>query len=156
MSPETTIQLALLLPLAAVALTLFFSRRPNIRETVILLCGGATCYTLATLLPTVLAGGRPAFSLLEVIPGLSIQFTVEPLGMLFSLVASGLWVVVTLYCIGYMRTHNEQHQTRFYCCFGIAIFAAVGVALSGNVFTLFVFYEILTVSTYPLVTHHGT
>jgi multicomponent Na+:H+ antiporter subunit D len=156
MSPETTIQLALLLPLAAVALTLFFSRHPNIRETAILLCGGATFYTLATLLPTVLAGGRPTFSLLEVIPGLSIQFTVEPLGMLFSLVASGLWVVVTLYCIGYMRTHDEKHQTRFYCCFGIAIFAAVGVALSGNVFTLFVFYEILTVSTYPLVTHHGT
>ena len=79
----------------------------------------------------------------------------EPLGMLFALVASGLWVVTTSYSIGYMRTNNEAHQTRFYACFAVAIFAALGVALAGNMFTLFVFYEVLTISTYPLVAHQG-
>ena len=81
---------------------------------------------------------------------------IEPLGMLFALVASGLWIVTTLYAIGYMRGHHEQNQTRFYICFAMAISGAVGVAFAANVFTLFVFYEAITLSTYPLVTHHGT
>ncbi|MCP3692916.1 MAG: monovalent cation/H+ antiporter subunit D family protein, partial [Planctomycetaceae bacterium] len=58
--------------------------------------------------------------------------------------------------IGYMRGHHEKHQTRFYVCFALAIFAAMGAAMAENMFTLFIFYEVLTLSTYPLVTHHGT
>ncbi len=76
--------------------------------------------------------------------------------MLFGLVASGLWIVTTFYSIGYMRGHHEQHQTRFYICFAIAISGALGVAFAANVFTLFVFYELITLSTFPLVTHAGT
>jgi multicomponent Na+:H+ antiporter subunit D len=109
-----------------------------------------------TLLPAVLAGRRPSVTLMELLPGLAISFELEPLGMLFALVASGLWIVTSIYAIGYMRGHEEQHQTRFFVCFAVAIFGAMGVALSGNMFTLFVFYEVLTLSTYPLVTHHGT
>ncbi len=76
--------------------------------------------------------------------------------MLFALVASGLWIVSSLYSIGYMRGNDEAKQTRFYVCFALAIAAALGIAFSANVFTLFVFYELLTLITYPLVTHHGT
>ncbi len=108
------------------------------------------------ILPAVQAGGRPRLDLLEVLPGLDLAFEVEPLGMLFALVASGLWIVTTLYSIGYMRGHHEQNQTRFYICFAVAISGAIGVAFAANVFTLFVFYEAITLSTYPLVTHHGT
>ncbi len=75
--------------------------------------------------------------------------------MLFALVASGLWILTTVYAAGYMRGHHEEHQTRFFGCFAIAIFAALAAAFSSNLFTLFVAYEIMTVSTYPLVTHHG-
>jgi multicomponent Na+:H+ antiporter subunit D len=71
-------------------------------------------------------------------------------------VASGLWIVNSIYSIGYMRGNNEHHQTRFYVCFTIAISSAVGIAFAGNLLTLFVFYEVLTLSTYPLVTHKGT
>ena len=89
-------------------------------------------------------------------PDLPLALEVEPLGMLFALIASFLWIVTSIYSIGYMRGHHELHQTRFYVCFAIAIASAMGVAFAGNMFTLFVFYETLTLSTYPLVTHAGT
>ena len=76
--------------------------------------------------------------------------------MLFALIASGLWIVNSLYSIGYMRGNGEAHQTRFYVCFALALAATMGIAFAGNLFTLFVFYEALTLVTYPLVTHHGT
>jgi len=94
--------------------------------------------------------------LLEPLPGLPIVFRVEPLGMLFALIASGLWIINSIYSIGYMRGNNETNQTRFYVCFALALSAAIGIAFAGNLITLFVFYEILTLITYPLVTHHGT
>ncbi len=93
------------------------------------------------LLPPVLAGGRPAVALVELLPGLPIAFEVEPLGMLFALIASGLWIVNSLYSIGYMRGNDEAHQTRFYVCFALALAATMGIAFAGNLFTLFVFYE---------------
>ena len=79
----------------------------------------------------------------------------EPLGLLFALIASGLWFVSGVYSIGYMRGNAEEHQTRFYVCFALAIAAAIGVALAGNLLTLYLFYEALTLITWPLVTHHG-
>jgi multicomponent Na+:H+ antiporter subunit D len=88
-------------------------------------------------------------------PGLEFAFKLEPLGALFAIVASGLWIVNSFYSIGYMRGNRERNQTRFYICFAIAIFGAMGVAMSANLFTLFVFYEVLTLSTYPLVAHKG-
>ena len=80
----------------------------------------------------------------------------EPLGLLFALVASSLWIVTSLYSIGYMRGHHEKNQTRFYFFFAVAISSAMGVAFAGNLFTLFFFYEVLTLCTFPLVTHHQT
>ncbi len=75
---------------------------------------------------------RPAVRLLEPVPGLAIAFTVEPLGMLFALIASGLWIVNSIYSIGYMRGNKEAHQTRFYVCFALALAAAIGIAFAGN------------------------
>jgi multicomponent Na+:H+ antiporter subunit D len=156
MSHETILGLCLALPLGACGLVLLLGRWPNVREAATLLCGLALFGTAAQLLPDVEAGLRPATHIFTVMPGLSIALEVEPLGMLFALVASGLWIVTTCYSIGYMRGHHEKNQTRFFACFAIAIFAAVGAAFSANVFTLFVFYEVLTLSTFPLVTHHET
>ena len=90
------------------------------------------------------------------LPGLSLSLATEPLGLLFATVASGLWIITTIYSIGYMRGNDEQNQTRFYAFFAVSISAALGVALAANLLTLFVFYEILTLSTYPLVVHRGT
>ncbi|MCG8357445.1 MAG: monovalent cation/H+ antiporter subunit D family protein, partial [Kiloniellales bacterium] len=107
------------------------------------------------LVPDVLAGARPEVTLIEPLSGLPIYLKVEPLGMIFGAVASFLWIVNSIYSIGYMRGHNEQNQTRFYVCFAIALGSTIGVAFAGNMFTLFIFYEVLTLSTYPLVTHKG-
>ena len=157
MSVTTAVGLAVVWPFAGIILIALFRRWPNIREAASLLTAGSLFAVVAgVILPAVQGGARPRLDIVEVLPGLSLAFEVEPLGMLFALVASGLWIVTTLYSIGYMRGHHEENQTRFYICFALAISGAVGVAFAANVFTLFVFYEAITLSTYPLVTHHGT
>jgi multicomponent Na+:H+ antiporter subunit D len=93
--------------------------------------------------------------LAEVLPGIHIAFQVEPLGMMFAALASGLWLVNSIYSIGYMRGNNEKKQTRFYVMFAVSLAATMGIAFAGNLFTLFLFYEALTLSTYPLVSHKG-
>ena len=156
MTPEQLMVASLTLPAAGAAGIALCATRPNLREAVTL--ATALVVTLCTLglLPTVLSGERPSFVVWEVMPGLPLAFEAEPLGMLFALVASALWFVSGLYSIGYMRGNDEAHQTRFYACFALAIAAAIGIAFAANAFTLFLFYEALTLVTYPLVTHHGT
>ncbi len=144
------------LPLVGAALVVALGRWPNVREAASLVTAGWLFLEVLGLLPTVEAGGRPTAVLTAVIPEIPIAFEVEPLGMMFALVASFLWIVTTIYSIGYMRGHGESNQTRFYACFAIAIASAIGVAFAANLLTLFVFYEMLTLSTYPLVTHSGT
>jgi len=93
--------------------------------------------------------------LAEPFPGLTIAFRLEPLGVLFAALASGLWIINSIYSIGYMRGNNEGHQTRYYIAFAVAIGATMGIAFAGNLLTLLIFYEVLTLSTYPLVAHKG-
>lgn len=151
------IQLAVLLPLLGGLLVLWLGERNrNLREAASLATAVLEFVVVASLTPDVLAGARPSVDLFEMLPGLTLTLTVEPLGQLFALVASGLWIINTVYSIGYMRGNVERNQTRFYVCFTIAISSAIGIAYAGNMLTLFVFYEVLTLSTYPLVTHAGT
>ena len=156
MNPPVAILLSLAIPLAGAVLIALAHRRPNLREAVTLVTSGLMFLTVASLVPEVMAGGRPEATLIEMLPGLPLRFEVEPLGMMFALLASGLWIVTSVYSIGYMRANDEAHQTRYYVCFAIALASTMGVAFAGNMMTLFVFYEVLTLSTYPLVTHKGT
>ncbi|MCP3980497.1 MAG: monovalent cation/H+ antiporter subunit D family protein [bacterium] len=156
MTGSSSVALALGLPLAGAVVIALLGRRPNLRETAMLGVAGALFLVVVSIARDLLAGGTPGLELIEVMPGLALAFEVEPLGILFGLVASGLWIVTGAYAIGYMRAHHEGNQTRFYACFAIAISSALGIAFARNMFTLFVFYEMLTLSTYPLVTHHGT
>ena len=145
-----------LMPVAAAVAVLLFRNQPNIREGSTLLFGGLTFWHVWGILHQVRDHGAPRIELLEVVPGVQLAFEAEPLGMIFALVASFLWPVTSLYAIGYMRGHHEENQTRFFFFFAIAIAGALGVAFSANLFTLFVFYEFLTLCTFPLVTHHQT
>ena len=156
MSGPSLIALALLLPTITAGLIPLFSARPNVREGTTLVGAVALFLTVLQLVPDVFNGGRPGLHVIDVLPGLSIAFSVEPLGMLFAMVASGLWIVNSLYSIGYMRAEKAPRQTSFYVCFAVAIAGAMGVSLAGNLFTLFLFYEVLTLSTYPLVTHRAS
>jgi multicomponent Na+:H+ antiporter subunit D len=156
MSAECLTWLALAIPLAGALPIALTGGWPNLRESVTLVTAGLLFLTVASLLPEVLAGARPSVTLVETLPGLPIALSVEPLGMTFAAVASFLWIVNSIYSIGYMRGHHESNQTRFYVCFAVALFSTMGVAFAGNMLTLFIFYEVLTLSTYPLVTHSGT
>lgn len=156
MTGAMLIAAAIVTPLIGAVLIAALHRAPNLRETATLVTAGALFTVVLAILPIVLAGERPALDVFEIMPGLNVRFEVEPLGMLFALIASGLWIVNSIYSIGYMRANNEGHQTRFYVCFAVALSSAIGIAFAGNLLTLFVFYEALTLITYPLVTHAGT
>jgi multicomponent Na+:H+ antiporter subunit D len=153
MSSETLIYLALIIPTAGAALIALTGWSPNLREGVTLGTAVALFFTVMTLAARVMGGEAPQTAPVEIFSGVNFGFTIEPLGMIFGCVASTLWIVNSIYSIGYMRGNKEPRQTSFYVCFAIAIAGAIGVAFSGNLFTLFLFYEILTLSTYPLVTH---
>lgn len=155
-SPETLLLLTMLVPLGAVVGIVAFGRFPNLREAVSIGAGLLLLTIVTKLYNLTGAGVQVLFAGPEVFSGLAIRFRIEPLGMLFSLVAGYLWVVTTIYAIGYMRGHKEDKQTRFYACFAVAIGSTMGIAYADNLLTLFIFYEILTLSTYPLVTHSGT
>ncbi|MET0023806.1 MAG: proton-conducting transporter membrane subunit [Sedimenticola sp.] len=144
-----------LVPLLAAVGVVVTGKSPNLRETVTIIAGLILFALVATLGANIDWDNPATLVLAEPLPGLELAFTPEPLGLLFALVASFLWPVTTIYAIGYMRGHNEQNQTRFYAAFAVSIAAVMGIALSGNMLTLFLFYEILTLSTYPLVTHAG-
>ena len=157
MSPETLVWLAPTIPLVGAALILLTSSGRDVRDGMTLVTAALLFLDVAALVPHVLGGARPEVVLVgDMLPGLSLKLQVEPLGMLFALIASGLWIVNSLYSIGYMRGNNEANQTRYYTYFALALASTMGVAFAGNMLTLFVFYELLTLSTYPLVTHHGT
>ena len=155
MSPETLIWLALAIPFIGAVPIALTGWNPNLRESITLVTAGLLFFVVASLLPEVMNGARPEVTLAEPLPGLPLTLKVEPLGMTFAAVASFLWIVNSIYSIGYMRGHKETNQTRFYVCFAIALASTMGVAFAGNMLTLFIFYEALTLSTYPLVTHKG-
>jgi multicomponent Na+:H+ antiporter subunit D len=154
-SPETLVLAAVLIPFIGALIIPLFHARPNARETVTLVTAALLCAAAFVLLPAILAGARPDVHVLQIAPGLNLAFSVEPLGMLFALVASSLWIVNSVYSIGYMRANKEPRQTGFYVCFAIALGSTIGIAFAKNLFTLFLFYEALTISTYPLVTHRA-
>ena len=156
MSPEATLLLALLLPFLSALLILAVGNAPNLRDGIGIAAGLATFALVVSLAPAVMDGARPEWVLAEPFPGLPLALRLEPLGLLFALVASLLWPVTVLYAVGYMRAHHEQRQTRFFAFFALSIGATLGLAFSANLLTLFLFYEALTLLTFPLVTHAGT
>ncbi|OFE11836.1 cation:proton antiporter [Pseudohongiella acticola] len=155
MTANTALILTLLTPLFGSILIGLTGRWPNLRETITMVTALSLFGLVIRVLIGLNAGEQIGIELFTVMSGVGIAFNTEPLSILFAMIASGLWVVTSIYAFGYMRGTNEINQTRFYVCFAIALFGAMGVAFSANLLTLFIFYEVLTISTYPLVTHKG-
>ena len=148
---------AVLIPLLATPLIAILGENcRNCREGVILVAGVLTLCINIWIFSAMQHGFDVESGSQTVFSTLSLKLSAEPLGVLFALLASFLWIVTTIYSIGYMRSHKEKHQTRFYLCFAIAIAAVMAAAYADNMFTLFVAYEVITISTLPLVTHAGT
>jgi formate hydrogenlyase subunit 3/multisubunit Na+/H+ antiporter MnhD subunit len=135
---------------------LFLRKRPDPREGASLIAAVLTFLFGALSLPSAFAEVPVSTPALGILPGLRLQLTADGLGLFFATLASFLWILTTVYSIGYMRGLREHSQTRYYTSFALVIGATMGVALSSNLFSLFVFYEILTVATYPLVVHKET
>ena len=131
-------------------------RRANLREFWSVAAGVLMFALIASMIPEVLAGGSPECVLFRILPGIELAFRVDAFGLLFASGASLLWIVTSCYSIGYMRSLKEHAQTRYFACFALALSATMGVAFSANLFTLFLFYEALTLVTYPLVGHKET
>ena len=146
----------LLTPLITSSLVYFFRRHSNLRDLMGPIGGILTFISACFIAQDVINGNTPTLKLVPLFPGVDFIFSVNPLGAIFGLVASFLWIAASIYTVGYMRGNNEKNQTRFAFFYAIAIHAAMGIAWSGNLLILFVFYEILTFSTYPLVTHKQT
>ncbi len=146
--------LAVLVSLCAVPLIILSNKRPNLREFWTFLAAVLKFAFVISMLPAVLRGQSYVCTLVEITRGVSFKLRVDALGMLFGLVASFLWIVTSAYSIGYMRGLKEHSQTRYFCFFALALSATIGSAFSANLFTLYVFYEMLSLATYPLVTHH--
>jgi multicomponent Na+:H+ antiporter subunit D len=148
--------LAVAVSLVGAAVILGTRRSPNIREGCSL--GAATLKFLIvlTMIPAVLEGKTLHYTLFSITSSVSIAFRVDAMGILFATTASFLWILITFYSIGYMRSLKEQAQTRYYLCFAIALSATMGVAFAANLLTLYLFYELIGFFYYPLVVHRGT
>jgi multicomponent Na+:H+ antiporter subunit D len=150
-------------PLVAIMVSMFAAvaiissrRRPNLRESWTLLAAFVNFVVIASMLPHVLDGGMYDSRAVELVPGWSLHLRTDPFGMVFALLASSLWILTSFYSIGYMRSGHYERQTEYFASFAICVASAIGIAFAGNLVTFFVFYEILTIATYPLVVHRRT
>ncbi len=154
---DTRLLYAILAPLAGAGLVMLNRNRPNVREACSLLAAVTLFAITFSMVADVRAGTRlhyTLFSFEPVLPGLSISLRADSLSMIFAVAASFLWVLTVFYSAGYMRGLKEHAQTRFNTCFALALFGAMGCAFSDNLLTLYLFYEIVSICTYPLVAHH--
>src|SRR5215471_18286027 len=146
--------LAVLAPLVGAGLVMANGKRPNVREACSFVAAATLFIVTASMIPAILHGSRFHFTLFQLLPCLSISLRADALSMVFAISASFLWVVTVFYSAGYMRGLEERAQTRFNTCFALALFGAMGCAFSDNLLTLYLFYEIVSICTYPLVAHH--
>jgi len=145
---------ALMAPLLGALVVMRCGKWPNIREGVSFAASLLLFGLVVSMVPEVLAGNRLHLTIFQILPGLSVTLRADGFSMIFALVASFLWMLAVFYSMGYMRGLKEHAQTRFNACFALALFGAIGVAFSDNLFTMYLFYEIVSVCTYPLVAHH--
>lgn len=129
-------------------------KKQNLREAWTFIAAFIKFGLVLSMLPVILGGKVIKFTILQIAPGLSLMFKVDTFGIVFGLVASGLWIVTSLYSIGYMRGLKEHAQNRYFFTFALCLSATMGIAFAGNLITFYIFYEMLTVSTYPLVAHN--
>jgi len=148
--------LAMVVALVGAALIVLTRQNPNVREACSLAASVLQFLLVLTMVPAVLGGQTLHFTVLAFLPQVAIEFRVDALALLFGITASFLWILTTIYSIGYMRQLREHSQTRYYAFFALVLAATVGVAFSANLITLYIFYELLTFLAYPLITHSGS
>jgi multicomponent Na+:H+ antiporter subunit D len=149
--------LAVLVSIVGAFLILASNKRTNLREFWSLSAGVVKLLIVISMVPVIFAGNTIEYTLFNTfLPGIPIKFRVDALGLSFAVTASFLWIITSLYSIGYMRSLKEHAQTRYFACFAVALSSVIGIAFSANLLTMYLFYEILSFVTYPLVGHKET
>lgn len=146
--------IALLIPLIGTLGVMLKGDNENIREGISSVSSILLLLVVGSMIPAVLNGDTLVFHMFTILPGVSVTLRADSMSMIFAIVASSLWTIAVFYSMGYMRGLKEHAQTRFNACFALSIFGAIGVAFSDNLFTMYLFYEIVSICTYPLVAHH--
>ncbi len=157
MTPEVLLDYrplwAVLISLIAAVLIMFHGKRPNLREAWTIMAAFGKAIIVFSMIPAVLAGKIPAIEPIHIAKGITLHLQADPTGMVFAVLASVLWILTSFYSIGYVRKLEEKHQTGYFASFAVCLSATMGIAFAGNLLTFFIFYEILTIATYPLVVH---
>ena len=148
--------LAILASLVAVPLIVASARTPNLRDAWSIVAALVKAAIVLSMLPAVLDGQVLDCTLWTISPGITLELRADTLGMVFALVSSTLWVLTSCYSIGYVRGTNERNQTRYFASFALSLSATIGIAFAANLITFLIFFEMLTVATYPLVLHKET
>tara|TARA_A100001037_G_scaffold299785_1_gene326126 strand:+ start:3042 stop:4547 length:1506 start_codon:yes stop_codon:yes gene_type:complete len=148
--------LAVAVSLVGALLSIFFDKQPNVREGISITAAVAKLALVAGMLPVILSGGTVSLTLLELSPGITLGFRVDAMGIMFAMSASLLYTLTLFYSIGYMRGANEHRQTRFFAFLAVCLSSTIGLCFAANLLTYLLFYEVLTLATYPLVVHKGT
>lgn len=151
---DYSLLIALLIPLAGTLGVMYKGDNENLREGISCVSSLLLLSVVGSMVPKVLGGKTLILHLFSILPGVTITLRADAMSMIFAIVASSLWTIAVFYSMGYMRGLKEHAQTRFNACFALAIFGAIGVAFSDNLFTMYLFYEIVSICTYPLVAHH--
>lgn len=148
--------IAVAIPMIAALLIMLFGDKvkPNIRESITMAASILMAVTVFSMAGLVLGGQSLDITIIEIVDGINLRFKTDAMGMVFACVASGLWIVTSIYSIGYMRGHGEKNQTGYFAAFAMCLCGAIGICFASNLITFFIFYEILTVATYPLVVHY--
>ena len=148
--------IAVLIPLAASGQIYVLGEHVhrNVRECFTFVAAFLMAGTVYSMIPAVLSGQSIQYTVLEIVKGIGLRFNVDAAGIVFACVSSTLWILTSCYSVGYMRGHGEKNQTGYYSAFAMCLTATMGLCFAGNLITFFIFFEILTVATYPLVIHY--
>lgn len=126
---------------------------PNKREGITITASVIKIFIVFSLVKHIVNGENIKFDIFEIAKGVKFSVGVDPIGLIFASVASVLWLITSIYSIGYMRGHKEKNQTGYYSAFALCLSATMGICFAQNLITFFIFFELLTIATYPLVIH---
>lgn len=112
------------------------------------------CMTSFLVWYLLLKGPTQPFTVVYFTGNLTIQFKIDGLSMVFAGMVAALWPFATMYSFEYMR--HEGRERSFFLFYTMTYGVTLGIALAGNLLTMYFFYELLTLVTVPLVMHSLT
>jgi len=133
---------------------MFLREEQQALRTALNMAGAVAKLVFVTVMLRGVAAGRSYAWRMEVLPGLELSLVGDALALLFVTLSAVLWLLTTLYAIGYLS--GSPDRTRFFGFFSLCVTATTGIAMAGDLFTFVLFYEALTWATWPLVVHRGT